>query len=263
MFQLHQGFQFGGPGGDGAKVNKGCGVKVGFLKDIAICTSQTNGLKKGVAGSQTPFLRQLSDELGVKVSETSGSHFPLNSQEHRGEKTMGLETSALPKPPPQLKWLQVLSPGTCGWALHPGQGQVLWSHPQWKMGPCPARQDGSPGTPGEGKGGAWADVNYMLPLHPSTSDSGERGVMNIQNIFEGKRKPRSRHATVWWEGRRQGRTSLSFVSFRDFFDEALLIECESLRGHQYLHTPLTPFLSDGRLTRERFKSNSSTGSIKI
>lgn len=42
--------------------------------------------KKGVAGSQTPFLRQLSDELGVKVSETSGSHFPLNSLEHKDGK---------------------------------------------------------------------------------------------------------------------------------------------------------------------------------
>lgn len=105
----------------------------------------------------------------------------------------GAGDKCLAEAPPQLKWLQVLSPGACSWALHPGQGQVLWSHPQRKMGPRRAYQDGSPGTPGEGKGGAWADVNYMFPLHPRASDSGER----------------SRHATVWWEGRRQGRTSLS------------------------------------------------------
>lgn len=78
----------------------------------------------------------------------------------------GAGDKCLAEAPPQLKWLQVLSPGACSWALHPGQGQVLWSHPQRKMGPRRAYQDGSPGTPGEGKGGAWADVNYMFLSTP-------------------------------------------------------------------------------------------------
>lgn len=34
-------------GEDGAEVNKGCGMKFGFLENIALFTSQTKGLQKG------------------------------------------------------------------------------------------------------------------------------------------------------------------------------------------------------------------------
>lgn len=56
------------------------------------------------------------------------------------------------------------------------------------MEPSWACQDGGPGAPGEGRGGAWADVNSVFPLHPRMSDSGEGGEMNIKYIFGGERK---------------------------------------------------------------------------
>lgn len=74
-------------------------MKLGFLENVAICTPQTKGLKKGFVGSQTPSLRQLSDELSVKVSETSGSHFPSNSQEHRGGEKNGAGEHLAKAPP--------------------------------------------------------------------------------------------------------------------------------------------------------------------
>lgn len=157
--------------------------KLDFWKTLRFVLPKQMVFKERVAGSQTPFLRQLSDDLGVKVSETSGSHFPLNFLEHKRWKNNEAGDKHLAKAPPQLKWLQALSPGTCGWALHPGQGQVLWSHPQRKRGPWRACQDGSPGTPGEGKGGAWADINYMLPLHSSTSDWWDRGHEHSKHLW--------------------------------------------------------------------------------
>lgn len=77
------------PRRDGAKVNKGCDMELGFLENIAIFTSQAKGLKKRFSSSQTPFPRQLSDELSVKIPEAAGSHFPLNSQERKDEKHWG------------------------------------------------------------------------------------------------------------------------------------------------------------------------------
>lgn len=77
ILQLYQGSCFGGAETNGAKVNKQCGVKLGFLENVAIFTSQTKGLKKLLLALK--HLPLDSFLTSVKVSETSGSHFPLNS----------------------------------------------------------------------------------------------------------------------------------------------------------------------------------------
>ena len=48
MVQLNQASQLGGAEVDGAKVNKGCGVKLGFLENIAICTPKQWIFKNGL-----------------------------------------------------------------------------------------------------------------------------------------------------------------------------------------------------------------------
>lgn len=137
--------------------------ELGFLENTASFASQTKGLK--VSGSQTHIPRQLSDELSVKVSEAAGSHFPLNSREPKDEKCWGWR-GCFAKAPPQLQWLQVLSPGTCGWAVRPGKGQIPREPTTVEDHPYCAFQGGSPGTLGEGRGGVWADVNYVLSPTP-------------------------------------------------------------------------------------------------
>lgn len=61
------------------------------------------------------------------------------------------------------------------------------SRPQQKMGPTCACQDGGPGTPGEGRGGVWVDVNYVL-FRTSGGLTSERGSEYFLKYIKGEEK---------------------------------------------------------------------------